>query len=46
MIAELPKGGSVIVRLPHLVYTSPWKRLGGAGYIYPAPAGWEPTEAP
>ena len=33
MIAELPKGGSVTVRLPQLVYTSPWKRLGGPGYI-------------
>ena len=39
MIAELPKGRSVITRLPHLVYKSPWKRLGGAGYIDPAPAG-------
>ena len=39
MIVQLPKGGSVILKLVHLAYTSPCKHLGGAGYINPALAG-------
>ena len=39
---KLPKRGSVRVGLPRLVYSSPWKRLAGAGKIDPAPAGKKP----
>ena len=42
---ELRKGGSVSVGLPRLVYSSPRKRLAGAGKIDPAPAGKKTTEA-
>ena len=38
-IVELPKEGSVIVRLPRLVYSSSQKHLEGAGNVDPAPAG-------
>ena len=32
--------------IPHLVYSSPWKRLVGAGNTDPAPAGRKTTVAP
>ena len=39
MFVELPKGGSVRVGLPRLVYSSAWMCLAGAPKIDPAHAG-------